>query len=117
MDNEKYTMDFAGGEIKSLVTMLENMLEDGSAGCDVGRHYTTYLLNRFKDALDHQSNAKKYIGVQAVQAELAYSEPSGANALRLPGYRVIDSGGNEKWMPKDEFEKIYRPVEECTGKK
>ena len=112
MDNKKYTMSFSEGEIKSLVTVLDNMLEDGRAGCDTGRHYTTYLINKFKDALDHQSNMEKYVGIQSVNAEPKYSEPSGANALRLPGYKVVDSNGNEKWIAKDEFEKTFRPVKE-----
>ena len=112
MDSEKYTMSFSEGEIKSLVTTFENMLEDGSAGCDVGRHYTTYLINKFNNALNHQSNFKKYIGIQAVNAKPKYSEPSGANALRLPGYMVVDSDGNEKWIAKKEFEKTYRPVKD-----
>ncbi|WP_312729371.1 hypothetical protein [Enterococcus sp.] len=55
---------------------------------------------------------EKYICIQTVNAEFAYSKPSGVNALRLPGYKVVDSDGNEKWMPKDEFEKTFRPVKE-----
>lgn len=55
---------------------------------------------------------EKYIGIQVVNAEPKYNESSGANALRLPGYKVVDNDGNEKWMPKDEFEKTFRPVKE-----
>jgi len=112
MENEKYIMSFASDEMRSLIRMFENLSNDGAIDCDMTRRYCHYEMSRFKDALDHQSNFKKYIGVQVVQAELAYSEPSGANALRLPGYKVIDSGSNEKWMPKDEFEKTFRPVKD-----
>lgn len=55
---------------------------------------------------------EKYIGIQVVNAEPKYSEPSGVNALRLPGYTVVDSNGNEKWIAKDEFEKAFLPVKE-----
>lgn len=52
----------------------------------------------------------KYIGMISVNAEFAYSEPTGTINLRLPGYNVIDKDGNKKWMSKVEFEKMFRPI-------
>ena len=50
---------------------------------------------------------KQYIGTKLVQAEFAYSEPSGENNLCIPGYRVIDPDGHESWSSKNAFEKTH----------
>lgn len=52
----------------------------------------------------------KYIGMISVDAEFAYSEPTGTINLRLPGYNVVDKDGSKKWMSKAEFEKAFRSV-------
>lgn len=54
---------------------------------------------------------KQYIGTKMIQAEPAYSKPSGENNLRLPGYKVIYPNGHESWSPKEAFEKTYLPLD------
>lgn len=54
---------------------------------------------------------KQYIGTKIIQAEPAYSAPSGENSLRLLGYKVVYPDGYESWSPKDVFEEAYRPTD------
>lgn len=57
---------------------------------------------------------KQYIGTKIIQAEPAYSKPSGENNLRLPGYKVVYPDGYESWSPKEVFEKAYRENNNLT---
>lgn len=46
---------------------------------------------------------ENYVGVKIVKAEP--EEKSG-----LPGYRVLNSGGEMYWLPKEEFEETFQKL-------
>ena len=49
-----------------------------------------------------------YIGGRSVQGEIVLAEPWAKYAEQ--GYRIREAGGDESWMPREFFERVYRKM-------